>query len=124
MVAVEKPQQLCWLYKEAICCLYKLYLPVKQARIRPENIDSGTSGVGKPPFGLKLCAVRAVPLRPQDAGMPTFAKKNKNPLNNLVFRNFRVPGPTVPALRMYELNKAKRPPREARQPPGEARQPP
>ena len=63
IVAVEKPQQLCWLYKEAICCLYKVYMPVKQARIRPENIDSGTNGVGKPPFGLKLCVVRAVPLR-------------------------------------------------------------
>ena len=38
-------------------------MPVKQARIRPENIDSGTNGVGKAPFGLKLCVVRAVPLR-------------------------------------------------------------
>ena len=63
IVAVEKPQQLCWLYKKAICCLYKLYMPVKQARIRPENIDSGTNGVGKPPFGLKLCVLRAVHLR-------------------------------------------------------------
>ena len=53
IVAVEKPHQLCWLYK--ICCLYKVYMPVKQARIRPENIDSGTNGVEKPPFGLKLC---------------------------------------------------------------------
>ena len=63
IVAVEKPQQLCWLYKEAIYSLYKVYMPVKQARIRPENIDSGTNGVGKPPFGLKLCVVRAVHLR-------------------------------------------------------------
>ena len=38
-------------------------MPVKQARIRLENIESGTNRVGKPPFGLKLCAVRAVPLR-------------------------------------------------------------
>ena len=38
-------------------------MPVKQARLRLENIDSGTNGVGKPPFGLKFCVVRAVHLR-------------------------------------------------------------
>ena len=62
-MAVEKPQQLFWLYKEAIYSFFKVYMPVKQARIWPENIDSGTNGVGKPPFGLKLCVVRAVHLR-------------------------------------------------------------
>ena len=36
---------------------------VKQARIWLANIESGTNGVGQPPSGLKLCAVRAVPLR-------------------------------------------------------------
>ena len=35
----------------------------EQARIWPGNIESGTNGVGKPPFGLKLCVVRAVHLR-------------------------------------------------------------
>ena len=59
IVAVEKPQQLCWLYIEAIYSLQKVYMPVKQARIRPENIESGTNGVGKPPFGLKLCVLKA-----------------------------------------------------------------
>ena len=63
IVAVEKPQQLCWLFKEAIYCLKTLYVPAKQAGIRPENIESCTNRVGKSPFGLKLCAVRAVPLR-------------------------------------------------------------
>ena len=90
-VAVEKPQQLCWLYKEAICCLYKVYMPVKQARIRPENIDSGTNGVGKPPFGLKLCVVRAVHLRMPPAYLD--CQKNPKISPKTGFRRFSGLGP-------------------------------
>ena len=54
--AVQQPQGLLLSYNSTI-------VAAEQARIRPENIESGTNGVGKPPFGLKLCAVRAVPLR-------------------------------------------------------------
>ena len=64
IVAVEKPQQ-------PVGCLNRLH---NEARIRPENIESGTNGVGKPPFGLKLCVVRAVPLRMP----PKLQKKQKN----------------------------------------------
>ena len=91
IVAVEKPQQLCWLYKEAICCLYKVYMPVKQARIRPENIDSGTNGVGKPPFGLKLCVVRAVHLRMPPACLD--CQKTKKSTKKQWFWRFSGPGP-------------------------------
>ena len=54
--AVQQPQGLLLSYNSTI-------VAAEQARIRPENIESGTNGVGKPPFGLKLCVVRAVPLR-------------------------------------------------------------
>ena len=54
--AVQQPQGLLLSYNSII-------VAAEQARIRPENIESGTNGVGKPPFGLKLCVVRAVPLR-------------------------------------------------------------
>ena len=97
IVAVEKPQQLCWLYREAICCLYKLYMPVKHGRIRPENIDSGTNGVGKPPFGLKLCVVRAVHLRMPPACLD--CQKTKNPSKNTGFGDFGAPGPIGPYFR-------------------------
>ena len=54
--AVQQPQGLLLSYNSTI-------VAAEQARIRPENIKSGTNGVGKPPFGLKLCPVKAVPLR-------------------------------------------------------------
>ena len=56
-------------------------MPIKQARIQPGNIESGTNGVGKPLFGLKLCAVRAVPLRMRPACLEcqkTRKSENKN----------------------------------------------
>ena len=91
IVAVEKPQQLCWLYIEAIYSLQKVYMPVKQARIRPENIDSGTNGVGKPPFGLKLCVVRAVHLRMPPACLD--CQKTQKSAKKHGFWRFSGPGP-------------------------------
>ena len=81
-------------HNSCVGCIYKLYMPVKQARIRPENIESGTNGVGKPPFGLKLCPVRAVPLRMPPACLDCqktqkSAKKPPNP-------RFSGPGPPRP----------------------------
>ena len=99
IVAVEKPQQLCWLCKEAIYRLRKLYMPAKQARIRPENIESGTNGVGKAPFGLKLCPVRAVHLRMPPTCLD--CQKTNNPPKTAVFCNFRVLGPPRPYCRPY-----------------------
>ena len=96
IVAVEKPQQLCWLYKEAICCSYKVYMPVKHARIRPENIDSGTNGVGKPPFGLKRCPVRAVHLRMPPACLD--CKKNSKIRQKTSFLATFGPGPYFPPI--------------------------
>ena len=91
IVAVEKPQQLCWLYIKAIYSLQKVYLPVKQARIRPENIESGMNGVGKPPFGLKLCPVIAVPLRMPPACLD--CQKAKKSAKKRGFRQFSGPRP-------------------------------
>ena len=92
IVAVEKPQQLCWLYIEAIYSLQKVYMPVKQARIRPENIDSGTNGVGKPPFGLKLCVVRAVHLRMPPACLDCQKTQKSEKQKKNSFRPFSGPG--------------------------------
>ena len=36
--------------------------PAGDLKFRPENVNLGTNGVRKPPFGLKLCVVRATPL--------------------------------------------------------------
>ena len=69
--AVQQPQGLLLSYNSTI-------VAAEQARIRPENIESGTNEVGKPPFGLKLCVVRAVPLRMPPACLD--CQKNHNSL--------------------------------------------
>ena len=83
-----------------ICCLKKLYMSVKQARILPENIESGTNWVGKAPFGLKLSAVRAVPLRMPPACLDC-QKKPKIRKKNIGFGDFRAPGPPGPISALF-----------------------
>ena len=38
-------------------------MAARDARMRSENSESGTNGVGKAPFALKLCPIRAVQIR-------------------------------------------------------------
>ena len=90
--AVQQPQGLLLSYNSTI-------VAAEQARIWPENIESGTNGVGKPPFGLKLCVVRAVPLRMPPACLDCqktqkSAKKPPNP-------RFSGPGPPGPISRLF-----------------------
>ena len=85
--AVQQPQGLLLSYNSTI-------VAAEQARIRPENIESGTNGVGKPPFGLKLCVVRAVPLRMPPACLD--CQKTKKSAKKYGFRLFRAPGPIGP----------------------------
>ena len=82
-------------------CLKKLLMPAKQARIRPENIESGTNGVGKPPFGLKLCAVRAVPFRMPPACLDCQKTKKSEKKTGVlaIFGPRALPGPISPWMR-------------------------
>ena len=85
--AVQQPQGLLLSYNSTI-------VAAEQARIRPENIESGTNGVGKPPFGLKLCVVRAVPLRMPPACLD--CQKTKKSAKKQGFWRFSGPGPPGP----------------------------
>ena len=82
--AVQQPQGLLFSYNSTI-------VAAEQARIRPENIESGTNGVGKPPFGLKLCVVRAVHLRMPPACLD--CQKTKKSAKKHGFWRFSGPGP-------------------------------
>ena len=82
--AVQQPQGLLLSYNSTI-------VAAEQARIRPENIESGTNGVGKPPFGLKLCVVRAVHLRMPPACLDY--QKNQKFIKKPGFLPFSGPGP-------------------------------
>ena len=85
-------------HNSCVGCIYKLYMPVKQTRIRPENIESGTNGVGKPPFGLKVRVVRAVHLRMPPTCLDC-QKIQKSQTKNMGFGDFRAPGPIGPYFR-------------------------
>ena len=63
------------------------------SRSRTENIDSGTNGVGKPPFGLKLCVVRAVHLRMPPACLD--CPKTKKSAKKQGGWRFSGPGPAL-----------------------------
>ena len=63
--AVQKPQR----YNSTV-------VAAEQAKFWPENIESGTNRVGKALFGLKLCLVRAVPLRMPPACLDCQKAKN------------------------------------------------
>ena len=82
--AVQQPQGLLLSYNSTI-------VVAEQARIRPENIESGTNRVGKPPFDLKLCVVRAVPLRMPPTCLD--CQKNPNIRQKTMFWRFSGPGP-------------------------------
>ena len=94
-----------WLLRSHNSCvglIYKLYMPVKQARIRPENIDSATNGVGKLPFGLKLCVVRALHLRMPPAC--PICQKTKKSIKNRGFGDFRAPAPPGPISALFPVD--------------------
>ena len=88
--AVQQPQGLVLSYNSTI-------VAAEQARIRPENIESGTNGVGKAPFGLKLCVVRAVPLRMPPACLD--CQKTQKSAKKHGFWRFSGPGPSSPYFR-------------------------
>ena len=90
--AVQQPQGLLLSYNRTI-------VAAEQARSRPENTESGTNGVGKPPFGLKLCAVRAVPLRMPPACLD--CQKAQKSAQKRGFRQFSAPGPIGPYFRPF-----------------------
>ena len=72
---------------------YGLLRLVIQARKWPKNIKSGTNRDALPPFGPKLCEVRATgPRMPAD---PKTAQKSKNPAKYL---GFGVLGPWAPPV--------------------------
>ena len=70
--AVQQPQGLFLSYNNTL-------VYAEQARIRPKNIEPGTNGVGKAPFGLKLCPVRAVHLRMPPTCLDCTKKTKINP---------------------------------------------
>ena len=86
--AVQQPQGLLLSYNSTI-------VAAEQARIRPENIESGTNGVGKPSFGLKLCVVRAVPLRmpPACLDCQKTQKSAKKNAKSAIFGSRPLPAP-------------------------------
>ena len=94
-VAVQQPQGLLLPYNSTI-------VAAEQARIWAENIESGTNVVGKPSFGLKLCVVRAVPLRMTPACLD--CQKTKKSVNKTgAFAIFGPPAPSGPMSALFRV---------------------
>ena len=79
---------------EALYSLYSLYTQniVSVTRIStglksPKNVFSDTNGVGKPPFGLKLCGVKApgLPNPPDPTTGQKTKKKSKKSRKSMIF---------------------------------------